>query len=48
MEARKLKEVFTELREVKSPEEAETGRIKREEGFGMIKGGKWESMMICT
>ncbi len=40
MEVRKLKEVFTELREVKSPEEAETGRIKREEGFGMIKGGK--------
>lgn len=42
MEVRKQEEweVFSELREVKGPEQAEPGALRREEGFTMIKGGK--------
>lgn len=42
MEVRKQKEweLFSELREVESPEQTEPGALARKEGFTMIKGGK--------
>ena len=41
MEVKKAKEVVTELREVRKPEEAIAPEmLRRKEGFRMIKGGK--------